>query len=95
MNRRRKNQKKLQVSENDVAGVVADWTGIPVQQLTEGESARLQRLEKILHKRVVGQEEAVAAVAKAVRRSRVGLKDPVSYTHLDRFQCPGCCGMRH
>ena len=76
MNRRRKNQKKLQVSENDVAGVVADWTGIPVQQLTEGESARLQRLEKILHKRVVGQEEAVAAVAKAVRRSRVGLKDP-------------------
>ncbi|WP_434309580.1 ATP-dependent Clp protease ATP-binding subunit [Hominifimenecus sp. rT4P-3] len=75
-NRRRKKQKKLQVTENDVAGVVADWTGIPAQQLTEGESARLQRLEKILHKRVIGQDEAVSAVAKAVRRSRVGLKDP-------------------
>ena len=56
--------------------MVSGWTKIPVKKLTEGEAARLNRLEKILHKRVIGQEEAVQAVAKAVRRGRVGLKDP-------------------
>ena len=55
---------------------MAEWTKIPVKKLTEGESKRLARLETILHKRVIGQEEAVRAVAKAVKRGRVGLKDP-------------------
>ena len=59
-----------------MADVVSSWTKIPVQKLEEGEAAKLRRLEKSLHKRVVGQEEAVSAVAKAVRRGRVGLKDP-------------------
>ena len=59
----------------DVAHIVADWTGIPVEQLSREESARLQQLETVLHRRMVGQEEAVAAVARAVRRSRVGLQD--------------------
>ncbi len=74
--RRQSGRPRPQVTEEQVADVAAQWTGIPVRQLTEAESARLQRLEKILHKRVVGQEEAVSAVAKAVRRGRVGLKDP-------------------
>ena len=65
-----------EVTANDVAQVVASWTGIPVASITEDESERLLKLEEILHKRVVGQDEAVSAVAKAVRRSRVGLKDP-------------------
>ena len=69
-------KKKLFVGENEIAEVVSGWTKIPVKKLTEGEAARLNRLEKILHKRVIGQEEAVQAVAKAVRRGRVGLKDP-------------------
>ena len=56
--------------------MVAGWTGIPVTRLTEDESQRLLKLEETLHQRVVGQDEAVAAVAKAIRRSRVGLKDP-------------------
>lgn len=64
------------IGEEDVAEVVSGWTKIPVQRLAEKESQRLLRLEKILHKRVVGQEEAVTAVAKAVKRGRVGLKDP-------------------
>ena len=64
------------VTEDDIAKVVAGWTGIPVTRLTEDESQRLLQLEKVLHERVVGQDEAVAAVAKAIRRSRVGLKDP-------------------
>lgn len=64
------------VGENEIADVVAGWTRIPVSRLTESEAARLQKLEETLHKRVIGQEEAVAAVAKAVRRGRVGLKDP-------------------
>lgn len=59
-----------------MAAVVSDWTKIPVQKLQESEGVRLQKLEQTLHKRVVGQEEAVTAVAKAVRRGRVGLKDP-------------------
>lgn len=78
---RRRFQKKnstkmLKVAEEDIAGVVSQWTKIPVQRLKESEGARLQKLEQTLHKRVIGQEEAVTAVAKAVRRGRVGLKDP-------------------
>ena len=69
-------KKKLVVGENEIAEIVSDWTKIPVKRLAEGEAARLNLLEKTLHKRVVGQEEAVSAVARAVRRGRVGLKDP-------------------
>lgn len=69
-------EKELTVEEEDVAEVVSGWTKIPVQRLAEKESQRLLKMEKILHKRVVGQEEAVKAVAKAVKRGRVGLKDP-------------------
>ena len=68
--------KKLFVTEDDVALVVAQWTKIPVKKLTEGESKRLAKLENQLHKRVIGQDEAVTAVAKAIKRGRVGLKDP-------------------
>ena len=64
------------VTMHDIADVVATWTGIPVQKLADEEGARLRDLEKILHNRIVGQEEAVKAVSKAVRRGRVGLKDP-------------------
>ena len=64
------------VGEEDIAKVVAGWTGIPVTRLTEDESQRMLKLEETLHQRVVGQDEAVTAVAKAIRRSRVGLKDP-------------------
>ena len=66
----------IEIGENDIASVVAMWTKIPVQKLAEKESERLLRLESILHKRVIGQEEAVVAVSKAMRRGRVGLKDP-------------------
>lgn len=69
-------RKNLSVTEDDVADVVSGWTKIPVKKLAEGEASRLKKLEATLHKRVVGQEEAVTAVAKAVRRGRVGLKDP-------------------
>ena len=68
--------KKLTVTEEHVARVTAEWTKIPVKKLTEGESKRLAKLEQLLHKRVVGQDEAVNAVAKAIKRGRVGLKDP-------------------
>lgn len=69
--------KKLPViGENEIADIVAGWTKIPVNKLTENEAARLKKLEDVLKKRVIGQEEAVSAVAKAVRRGRVGLKDP-------------------
>ncbi len=68
--------KKLTVTEEQVAQVVADWTKIPVKKLTESESKRLAKLEQVLHKRVIGQDEAVSAVAKAIKRGRVGLKDP-------------------
>ncbi len=64
------------VTEEQIAATVSRWTKIPVQRLAEAESQRLRRLEETLHKRVIGQEEAVRAVAKAVRRGRVGLKDP-------------------
>ncbi len=78
LKRCQKNNEKhrLSVGENEIADVVSGWTKIPVKKLTEGEAERLQKLEKILHKRVIGQEEAVSAVARAVRRGRVGLKDP-------------------
>ena len=73
----RKNQgRTVSVEEEDIADVVSQWTKIPVQRLKESESVRLQKLEQTLHKRVIGQEEAVSSVAKAVRRGRVGLKDP-------------------
>jgi negative regulator of genetic competence ClpC/MecB len=68
--------KKLVVEEGNIADVVAIWTKIPVKKLTEGESERLRKLEEVLHQRVIGQDEAVTAVAKAIRRGRVGLKDP-------------------
>ncbi|EJX03879.1 negative regulator of genetic competence ClpC/MecB [gut metagenome] len=68
--------KKLVVTQEHIAMVVAEWTKIPVKKLTEGESKRLAKLEQILHKRVIGQNEAVEAVAKAIKRGRVGLKDP-------------------
>ena len=73
---RSKQKKQLVVGENEIADIVSGWTKIPVKKLTEGEAERLQKLEKLLHKRVIGQEEAVSAVARAVRRGRVGLKDP-------------------
>lgn len=69
-------RRKPQVGENEIAEVVSQWTKIPVKKLAEAETAKLRKLETVLHKRVVGQEEAVSAVAKAVRRGRVGLKDP-------------------
>ena len=73
----RKNaRRQVCVTADDIAAVVAEWTKIPVRRLAESESARLKKLEQTLHKRVVGQEEAVTAVARAVRRGRVGLKDP-------------------
>ena len=72
---RKKQAKKAILTENDVAAVVALWTKIPVAKLTEQESVRLRKIESILHKRVIGQEEAVSAVARAVRRGRVGLKE--------------------
>lgn len=68
--------KTVVVAEDDIAAVVSEWTKVPVQRLKESEGTRLQRLENTLHKRVIGQDEAVAAVARAVRRGRVGLKDP-------------------
>lgn len=71
-----KRSKKLIVDEDEIADVVALWTKIPVKKITENDSQRLKNLEKVLHERVVGQEEAVNAVARAIRRGRVGLKDP-------------------
>ena len=75
-NRRVSKNKVPVVGENEIADVVAGWTKIPVSRLTESEASRLQKLEETLHKRVIGQEEAVSAVSKAGRRGRVGLKDP-------------------
>jgi len=76
-NWQKNNQTKTDtVTEEDIAEVISSWTGIPVSRLTQEESERLMKLEEILHKRVVGQDEAVKAVARAIRRGRVGLKDP-------------------
>lgn len=69
-------EKSLVVDEDEVAGIISGWTSIPIQKLTEEEGERLKNLEKSLHDRVVGQNEAVTAVSKAIRRGRVGLKDP-------------------
>ena len=74
--RKAQEKKQLEVGEEDIAVVISAWTKIPVQKLTETEGVRLRKLEQTLHKRVVGQEEAVTAVAKAVKRGRVGIKSP-------------------
>ena len=70
------NKKVINIKEENIAEVIANWTGIPAKRITEDENIRLKNLEKNLHERVIGQEEAVEAVAKAIRRGRVGLKDP-------------------
>ena len=67
---------QLQVTEDDIADILSSWTGIPVSQLTEEESSKLLRMEDELHKRIVGQDEAVRAVSRSIRRTRSGLKDP-------------------
>ncbi|HJG82956.1 MAG TPA: ATP-dependent Clp protease ATP-binding subunit [Lacrimispora saccharolytica] len=104
-----KSQRKLVVGENEIADVVSEWTKIPVRKLSEGESERLLKLESVLHERVVGQEEAVVAVAKAIRRGRVGLKDPkrpigsflflgptgVGKTELSKALCEAMFGTEH
>lgn len=74
--RKKQEEVRLEIGENEIAEVVAAWTKIPVKKLTEKESERLLKLEDILHKRVIGQEAAVTAVSKAIRRGRVGLQDP-------------------
>ena len=71
-----KENTRLQVTEHEIADVVSTWTKIPVRSLEEGEAKRLMNLENVLHERVVGQQEAVTAISKAIRRGRVGLKDP-------------------
>ena len=73
---KKNNAKHLEVTEEDIAEVVSQWTKIPVSRLAESESAKLNKLEQTLHKRVIGQDEAVTAVAKSIKRGRVGLKDP-------------------
>ena len=70
------NSQQKQVTEEEIAQIVADWTGIPVKSIAEEESQRLLHMEDVLHERVVGQDEAVASIAKAIRRGRVGLSDP-------------------
>ncbi|MDD6505616.1 MAG: ATP-dependent Clp protease ATP-binding subunit, partial [Lachnospiraceae bacterium] len=75
-NSRSQKKKRPVVGEEQIADVVAGWTKIPVSKLTESEASRLQKLEETLHKRVIGQEEAVTAVSKSVRRGRAGIKDP-------------------
>lgn len=74
--RKRQSEMQYQIGENEIAEVVASWTKIPVKKLTEKESERLLKLEKVLHKRVIGQGSAVEAVSKAIRRGRVGLQNP-------------------
>jgi ATP-dependent Clp protease ATP-binding subunit ClpC len=74
--RQKQGEGKLEVTEEDIAEIVASWTGIPVKQLKVEETERLLKLEEVLHQRVVGQDEAVSAVARAIRRARAGLKDP-------------------
>lgn len=72
----KKTKTVTEISEEDIAEVISSWTGIPVKKINEDENERLKNLEKMLHERVIGQNEAVEAVAKAIRRGRVGLKDP-------------------
>ena len=72
-----KNSKKIiNITEEDIANVISNWTGIPATKISQTETEKLKKLEETLHKRVIGQEEAVTAIAKAIRRGRVGLKDP-------------------
>ncbi len=73
---KQKNDRKLTVTEDDIAEVVAAWTKIPVKRLAQGDAERLRNLENVLHQRVISQDEAVTAVAKAIRRGRVGFKNP-------------------
>ena len=72
----RKNNSHEMVTEEDIAQIVASWTGVPVKKMTEDESERLLHMEELLHKRVVGQDEAISAVSRALRRARAGLQDP-------------------
>ena len=74
--KKNKNRNVIEIVEENIAEIISKWTGIPVQKLTEDENAKLKNLEEKLHERVIGQNEAVEAVAKAIRRGRVGLKDP-------------------
>ena len=88
--RRERQQQKLRIAltEGDIADVVSEWTRIPVQRLAQSETERLKKLEVTLHKRVIGQEDAVSAVARAVKRGRVGLKDPSRPVGLFLFLGP-------
>jgi len=74
--KKRKNKNITEITEENIAEIISKWTGIPAQKLTEDENQKLKHLEEQLHKRVIGQDEAVEAVSKAIRRGRVGLKDP-------------------
>ena len=74
--KKRKNRNIIEITEENIAEIISKWTGIPVQKLTEDENEKLKHLEEKIHERVIGQDEAVEAVAKAIRRGRVGLKDP-------------------
>ncbi len=74
--KKKQGQEDTEVTVEDIAQVVASWTGIPVSKLAEEETDRLLKMEEILHERVIGQEEAVKSISKAVRRARAGLKDP-------------------
>ena len=74
--KQKSSKKIINITEEDIAKVIANWTGIPVSKISQTENERLKKLEETLHKRVIGQDEAVAAVSKAIRRGRVGLKDP-------------------
>lgn len=65
-----------QVNEQDIANIVAQWTGIPIEKVSSDETERLIKMEEVLHGRVIGQEEAVSAISRAIRRARVGLKNP-------------------
>jgi ATP-dependent Clp protease ATP-binding subunit ClpC len=85
-------EEQPQVGEDEIADIVSMWTGIPVFKLTEAESARLVRMEEELHKRVVGQEEAIVAVAKSIRRARAGIKDPKRPTGSFIFLGPSGVG---
>ena len=85
---RSEDDKQPVVTEEDIAGIVSEWTGVPVRRLTEAETAKLLRMEDELHKRVVGQDEAIKFISKAVRRGRAGLKDPKRPTGVFMFVGP-------
>src|ERR671929_595150 len=85
-------QEQPEVGEEEIADIVSMWTGIPVFKLTEAESQKLIRMEEELHKRVVGQEEAIVAVSKAIRRARAGIKDPKRPTGSFIFLGPSGVG---